>query len=271
MANETIYALFQSVSEAERVIAALQDHGISSEHISIIARRPAEQSETEHVRQDFVRTADTGAETESGAVNYIEQPGAIPTAAVKGTINPTSSVDTVENVSVVANSGITVTTGQDAAAGAAVGTGIGLVAGLIAAAAAITIPGFGLVLAGGALAAAAAATVATTAAGAVAGGITGYLRDMGMPEHAVINATDRLMEGDYLIAITAETTNYDSIKKTLVKYNAVSVDTSADNYKLIDPTSNVPGEPLVFIPADSERALADVDYNDSEIPVNRVS
>ena len=268
MANETIYALFQSVSEAERAIAALEDHGIASEHISIVARRPAEQNETAHVRQEFVRGAETS--TETGAVNYIEQPGASPSAAVKGTLNPTSSVDTPENVAAVANSGITVTTGQDAAAGAAVGTGVGLVAGLIAAAAAITIPGFGLVLAGGTLAAAAAATVATTAAGAVAGGVTGYLRDMGMPEHAAVKASERLMEGDYLIAIASEAAKYDSIKQTLVKYNAVSVDTSVDNYASIDPLVVEPNAPLVFTPADSERALADVDYNDREIRADRI-
>ena len=79
-----------------------------------------------------------------------------------------------------ATSGITMTTPQDAEVGAAAGAGIGLAAGIVAGMASITIPGFGLVMGGGALATAIAGAVATAGAGAVAGGIAGYLRDLGV-------------------------------------------------------------------------------------------
>ena len=152
------------------------------------------------------------------------QPGTLPPAALAGTVASTSAVDTPLNVATVGKEGITTTTPEDAAAGAAIGSGVGLVAGLLAAAAALTIPGFGLVLGGGVLAAAFGATAATAAAGAAVGGVTGYLRDMGMSEHAATSVHDRLAEGDYLLTATVDPVRYDEIKMLLQKYNAVGVD-----------------------------------------------
>ncbi|BDI32318.1 hypothetical protein CCAX7_43690 [Capsulimonas corticalis] len=225
MAVETVYALFQTVSDAERAIGALIDHGLSHNDVGVITRRAAEQNETAHVREDFTRVTDPAAVAngEPEAV-YVARPGALPAASLADTVTPASSVDTAENVDAVGKMGITTTTVEDAKAGAAVGTGIGMVAGLLAAAAAITIPGFGIVLAGGALAAALGATVATTAAGAVAGGVAGYLRDMGMAEHAATRYADRVAEGDYLIAARIDPSDYDNIKRLLEKYNAVGID-----------------------------------------------
>ncbi len=80
-----------------------------------------------------------------------------------------------------AKRGITITTAHDAAIGAAKGVGIGLGIGSLAAIAAITVPGFGLIVGGGALAIALAGIAATAGAGAVAGGVYGFLRDQGMP------------------------------------------------------------------------------------------
>ncbi|MEO7717884.1 MAG: hypothetical protein ABIY70_16915 [Capsulimonas sp.] len=225
MAVETVYALFQTVSDAERAIGALIDHGLSSENVGVITRRAAEQDEAAHVRQDFTRVSDTASIANGEAeAAYISRPGSLPAASIADTLTPTSSVDTAENVDAVGKMGITTTTAEDAKAGAAVGTGVGMVAGLLAAAAAVTIPGFGLVLAGGALAAAFGATVATTAAGAVAGGVVGYLRDMGMAEHAAVRYGDRVIEGDYLIAAKIDPSDYDNIKRLLEKYNAVGID-----------------------------------------------
>ena len=68
-----------------------------------------------------------------------------------------------------AKAGVTTTTIQDAAKGAAKGVGYGLGLGALAAVASIAIPGFGLVLGGGALAAAVAGLAASAGAGAVAG------------------------------------------------------------------------------------------------------
>ena len=76
---------------------------------------------------------------------------------------------------------VSTTTPADAAAGAAIGAGTGLGLGAVAMAVALFVPGFGWVTGGGALATALLATLGTTAAGAVTGGVTGYLMDMGMP------------------------------------------------------------------------------------------
>ncbi len=225
MATERIYALFQDVADAERAIGALQDHGIARDAIGVVARRAAEQDEAGRVRGGYARLADqTGLEQGEPETAYMTQVGTLPPAAIASTAAPTSSVDTPANVEAVGKEGLTTTTPQDALAGAAVGTGVGLVAGILAAAAAIAIPGFGLVLGGGALAAALGAAAATTAAGAVAGGVTGYLRDMGMPEPAAQRLADRISEGDYLLTIDADSLQYDDLKQLLTKYNAVGVD-----------------------------------------------
>jgi len=254
MALQTIYALFQDVADAERAIGALQDHGVPAANIGVATRRPAEEAEAGRVRTGFTRVTDDQAirQGEPEAA-YVAQPGTLPPAAIATTATPDSSVDTPLNVSTVGKEGITTTTPQDAAAGAAVGGGVGLVAGLLAAAAALTIPGFGLVLGGGVLAAALGATAATAAAGAAVGGVTGYLRDMGMPEHAAANVNDRLREGDYLLTATVDPTRYDEIKQLLVKYNAVGVDinTNAAGEQITNVWGNDPviAEQLRRVPA----------------------
>ncbi len=227
MADQRIYALFQDVLDAERAIGALEDHGIKRDQIGVLARRPAEQNESGRVRADYGRLSDAESVTEGEPIaTYQAQPGALPPAGIVGTVQPTSDVDTSLNVETVGKHGLTTTTPQDAAAGAAVGSGVGLVAGILGAAAMLMIPGVGPILAGGALATAIGAAVGTTVAGAVAGGAVGYLKDMGMPEQAAVNFADRINEGDYLITVTADTSQYDDISQLLMKYNAVGVDTS---------------------------------------------
>ena len=228
MAQQRLYALFQDVSDAERALGALADHGVSRDHMGVIARRPAEAEEAGRVHAQFTRVTNSENILESEPqVQYRAVPGAGQPPVVTSTLPPASDADTADNVEVVGKTGLTTTTPQDAAAGAAVGTGIGLVGGLLLAAAAITLPGVGLVLAGGALATAFGAAVGTAAAGAVAGGVTGYLRDMGMPEHAAQNIADRIHEGDYLVTAEIDPERYDDIKALLLKYNAVGVDINA--------------------------------------------
>lgn len=225
MANQRIFALFQDVLDAERAIGALEDHGIPREAIGVASRRPAEQPEAGRVQDSYVRLSDQeGAAEGEPQAAYVPAPGALPPAALAQTVTPESRVDTPANVEAVGKDGITTTTPQDAAVGASYGGAVGLVGGLLLAAAAITIPGFGLILGGGALAAAFGAAVGTTAAGAVAGGVVGYLRDMGMPEQAAASFADRIHEGDYLLTVNADSDRYDELKQLLLKYNAAGVD-----------------------------------------------
>lgn len=225
MATERIYALFQDVADAERAIGALQDHGVTRDHIGVVARRPAEQDESGRVRTDYTRVSDAQVMHQGEpAVAYEARPGTLPPAALAPTVTPSSTADTAQNVDTVGKEGITFSTPQDAAAGAAVGGGIGLVTGLLAAAAALAIPGVGIVLSGGILAGALGAAAATTVAGAAVGGVAGYLTDMGMPQQAAQNVASRLTEGDYLVTVDADTSRYDDIRQILFKYNAAGVD-----------------------------------------------
>lgn len=90
-----------------------------------------------------------------------------------------------EDLEKSAKTGITTTTPADAGAGAAKGAGIGLAAGAVAALASLFIPGVGLVIGGGALAIALGGAAGATAAGAISGGLTGYLKDQGVDENDI--------------------------------------------------------------------------------------
>jgi hypothetical protein len=235
MATETIYALFRTVADAERAIGALMDHGVERDNIGVIARQTAEQDEEIRVRTGYVRSSTPIDDTlDEPVAAYTPRPTTMPPAAISGTVVPTSDNDTPQSVETAGKEGITTTTGADAGAGAAIGTGIGLVAGLLASAIALTVPGVGIVLAAGAVTSAIGATVAATAAGAIAGGVAGYLRDMGMNEAAASSYADRVSQGDYLIAVTVDTSDYDDVRRILYKYNAVGVDVNV----------NTAGEPV---------------------------
>jgi hypothetical protein len=120
-----------------------------------------------------------------------------------------------------AEKGITTTTAADAAGGAAKGAGIGLAAGALAALASVFIPGFGLVLGGGALAMAIGGAAGTTAAGAVAGGVTGFLKDQGVPEDTITTYNTVIQNGGAMITVspTDESIDDDTIRSVLTKYS----------------------------------------------------
>jgi hypothetical protein len=102
--------------------------------------------------------------------------------------------DDSTNTEDAAKHGISVTTPEDAGAGAVKGAGWGLGIGAVAALASLFIPGVGLVVGGGALAAALGGLAAATGAGAAAGAVTGYLKDQGV-EHHVAETYDTTVAG----------------------------------------------------------------------------
>ena len=65
MALQTIYALFQDVSDAERAIGALRDHGVPESSIGIAGRRPAEQDETGRDRENYTRLTEDSTTSEA--------------------------------------------------------------------------------------------------------------------------------------------------------------------------------------------------------------
>jgi hypothetical protein len=110
-----------------------------------------------------------------------------------------------------AKEGISTTTPEDAALGAAKGAGVGLGVGALAGLASLIVPGFGLVIGGGALATAIAGLVGATAAGAIAGGMVGYLKDQGVPEHAVLAYVSDLQNGGALLEVVLPSGDVDEI------------------------------------------------------------
>src|SRR5205085_9143914 len=112
------------------------------------------------------------------------------------------------------------------------GAGIGLGVGVLAALASIFVPGFGLVAGGGALATAIAGAVGTTAAGAIAGGVHGYLKDQGVPEEAIAHYGDVWQKGGAIIAITCPSNGVDqaTVESVLTKYGATNINAYGSDY-----------------------------------------
>jgi len=123
-----------------------------------------------------------------------------------------------------AKAGVSTTTIQDAAKGAAKGVGYGLGIGALAAVASIAIPGFGLVVGGGALAVAVAGLAATAGAGAVAGGVVGYLKDQGVPADEIPHYQQAYEDGGAILSVVIQDPLKAGIVQDLLrKYGASNV------------------------------------------------
>jgi hypothetical protein len=120
-------------------------------------------------------------------------------------------------------SGITTTTGADAAKGAIGGAGIGVGLGILLGLAAVAVPGIGWVAGAGMLVAGLAA--ATGAAGSIAGGVFGYLTDLGVPEDKAQLLHTHLAAGSPVLSInvTGKLTEFE-IEEILRKYGATAAE-----------------------------------------------
>jgi len=135
------------------------------------------------------------------------------------------TVDSSGDTEGQAKHGISTTTGADAGAGAIKGAGWGLGVGALAALASVFIPGFGLVLGGGALAAALSGVAATTAAGAASGAVTGYLKDQGVDHEIATTYENTISSGGAILAVSLPSGNCDREEalQVLSKYGASNV------------------------------------------------
>lgn len=169
----------------------------------------------------------------------------------------TPAEDVVEAVASehTAKTGITTTTAADAGLGAAKGTAVGLGVGILAALAAVFVPGLGLVIGGGALATAVAGAAASAGAGAIAGGITGYLKDQGMGDELVASYSNAFAAGNAVLAISVPSGDLaaEEIEPYLTKYGALNVSTVNQARNLMEP-SNV----VEYPPAATGVAIPDV-------------
>ncbi|NES96585.1 MAG: histidine kinase [Desertifilum sp. SIO1I2] len=87
--------------------------------------------------------------------------------------------------------------GEGAATGAVTGGVVGGLVGLIGSLTALTVPGFGPLVAGGAL----ASTLTGGVVGAAAGGLVGALVGLGIPEDKAKMYSDRVSRGEYLVVV----------------------------------------------------------------------
>lgn len=207
--SQTISAVFIDPDDAERAIGALEDHGIRQDSISVVATH---------------KEADTNlppAAEEPGSDGFLEvqtEDPPTPTDMNSATESRLGAAST-SVVEAEGKHGITTTTAADARRGAAEGSVVGLGIGLLAGAAALFVPGVGPVLAAGPLWAALSAALGTTAAGAVAGGVTGYLVDQGVSEATAAHFGHAVGSGSVMVSVTTESDqNAADIEAILTKY-----------------------------------------------------
>ena len=145
-----------------------------------------------------------------------------------------------------AKGGITTTTAADATIGAEKGAMLGAGAGILAALAALTIPGLGLVIGGGALVTAIVGAAGATAAGAAVGGVAGYLKDQGMGPEVVTHYSTVFEAGGAILGVAVPSGDLlpDFAEQILAKYGATNIATYHGSRSLLD--SDVPKEPLVI-------------------------
>lgn len=230
---------------AEKAAGALLDFGVRQEDLSLVANDQYGQTRESYTTQTTDPNYTAGATgaygTEGTAAGYnttgsvagrnvavYDNPGV--TSAAAGDMNPLDqggpdSAASQGNVETAAKHGISTTTPEDAGEGAVKGTGIGLGVGILASLAALTIPGVGLVLGGGALAAALGATALTAGAGAIAGGATGYLKEQGIPADAADRYHGTVTGGGAVLSLSIPSGKVDqgTAEEILAKYGAADV------------------------------------------------
>ncbi len=257
--KNAIYASFTNIEDAEKATGALMDFGLKAEDISLIApehhadrakhymssRPMMNESDTNRNGSEYAliegdpsrnegetyRSGSSGAPLEGDTYRNEGDTyrNTSPNAPIEGDTyrkegDTYRAPEDPQKDEMKAKTGITTTTTADAVAGAEVGAGVGLGVGVAAALAALLVPGFGLVIGGGALAVAIAGAAATTGAGAIAGGAFGFMKDQGVPSNVVESYNNAFQSGSTILAISA-TANLDhaAINQILTKYNGTNI------------------------------------------------
>ncbi|MBC7806867.1 MAG: hypothetical protein H7145_12030 [Akkermansiaceae bacterium] len=147
--------------------------------------------------------------------------------------------------------GITVTTAEDATAGALKGGAAGIALGVLAGAVMLTIPGVGPILAAGPRWAAFGAAAAAGAAGAALGGVVGYLVDQGVPSDKAHVYAGAIHRGDMLVSVRSNHMMAGEAAILLEKYGATEI----GQHTIGDPMDGA-NEPSVADLAATEREQA---------------
>lgn len=220
--GNTIYAAFADPSQAEKAAGALLDHGVRPEDLSVV-RSHADAAHLTATQG----TIDPLPGTMAGTTGVIDPVPDVDYA--NGTRHPDVITDTSGDVEASAKQGISTTTAADAGAGAVKGTAWGAGLGAVAVLASLIVPGVGLVLGGGALAAGLGAVAASAGAGAVAGAVTGFLKDQGVDEHVAHHYESTIGAGGALLAITVPSgeVSEEEARSVVDKYGATQVNAYA--------------------------------------------
>jgi len=187
--RQRVSAIFPSREAAERAANALVDLGADRDQISMLARG----------EEGKVATAPAGVRAEDREI-----------------VEPARQVGD-------AGAPLTTTDEEEAAQGAATGAAIGAVAGIAAGLLALTVPGFGIIMAAGPLAWALGGAAGTAVAGAIAGGVYGGLRDLGIEETYARSYEERIREGDVLLTALIPRAARDQVTAVLQEHDAQSV------------------------------------------------
>lgn len=252
-----LYAIFDETANADRAAGALLDYGLRDEDISLV--RTGSEAElrswaTHRLQamgppQNFTGAEFHSDENRAGSdctnLDIANMPVDIvhgqfldkvdltmqevlrdPHLAAAERMSQSAYAETraEDHEELPAKNGISITTGSDAAAGAIKGAEWGLGVGVISALAALFIPGFGLILGGGALAGAVAGAVASAGAGAAAGAVTGYLKDQGMEETVARHYGAVAAEGALLeVTLPSGDVTEETARDVLRKYGASNI------------------------------------------------
>jgi len=205
-----VYATFVDPKDAEKAAGALLDNGVKSEDLTVI----------QHYAGEAYEVVNTTALNPT-----LDGPDVPPVILAED--NDKAERD--------AKRGLSTTTAGDAGIGAAKGTGWGLGVGALAALAAIFIPGVGLVAGGGALALAIGAAAATTGAGAIAGAVTGYLKDQGFEEQDAVRYEAVIANGGALMSVMVPSGGVSeaTVWEMISKYNGTAFTHASSPARLI--------------------------------------
>ncbi len=135
-----------------------------------------------------------------------------------------------------ADNGLTAGETADAAAtgavtGATAGTAIGGTVGLLAGLGALTIPGFGPVIAAGWLVSAIAGAGIGAATGAAAGGLIGALTEAGVPEHEAGYYEEGVRRGGTLVTVTCDDGKASDFVSIMHRHNVVDIERRGAEYQ----------------------------------------
>ncbi len=233
--SNTIYAMFEDPSDAERAVGALLDHGLRRQEVSVISSNvgiPSHSRASDGLGDAPPINTEAQARSESidaESITYASRFAIESGGDAKGQfpLTPTP-YETIEGLRVsretesAAKQGISTTTVHDAEEGALRGTAWGASLGVIASLAAISIPGVGLVIGGGTLAIAMAAAAATAVAGAAVGAVAGFLIDQGVDLDHARGFENSLSQGGTLVSVTVPSggVDQDEAQMILEKYGS---------------------------------------------------